>query len=130
MKVLPLAAPAREGAWFIAVGAGAAATHAAVFWLAQHALLAELANALGFIVAFFVSFAGHRWLSFRDAATGMGQSLLRFALTALAGFALNELVFSALLRLAHWPSWLALVAAMLVAACQTFVLGRYWAFRR
>lgn len=120
----------REGFWFLVVGTAAAATHAAVFWLAQHALLAELANALGFIVAFFVSFAGHRWLSFRDAATGMGQSLLRFALTALAGFAVNELVFSALLRLAHWPSWLALLAAMLVAAGQTFVLGRYWAFRR
>ena len=92
-------------------------------------MLAELANALGFAVAFFVSFAGHRWLSFRGAATGVGQSLLRFATTALAGFAVNEIVFALLLRGAGWPSWLALFIAMAVAAGQTFVLSRYWAFR-
>lgn len=121
---------AREGFWFVVTGSAAAATHAGVFWLAQQALVAELANALGFIVAFFVSFAGHRLLSFRDAATGVGQSLARFAATALAGFATNEAVFSTLLRWANWPSWLALFAAMLVAAGQTFLLGRFWAFRR
>ena len=120
---------AGQGLWFIGVGGAAAATHAAVFWLAQHAMLAELANALGFAVAFFVSFAGHRWLSFRGAATGVGQSLLRFATTALAGFLVNEIVFALLLRGAGWPSWLALFIAMAVAAGQTFVLSRYWAFR-
>ncbi len=120
---------ASQGLWFIGVGGAAAATHAAVFWLAQRAMLAELANALGFAVAFFVSFAGHRWLSFRGAATGVGQSLLRFATTALAGFLVNEIVFALLLRGAGWPSWLALFIAMAVAAGQTFVLSRYWAFR-
>jgi len=29
-----------------------------------------------------------------------------------------------------WPSGLALVAAMVVAAGQTFWLSRYWAFKR
>lgn len=121
---------AREGFWFIVVGSAAAATHAAVFWLVQHLVLAEVANAVGFVVAFFVSFAGHRHLSFQDAGTGVAQSLARFATTAVAGFFVNEAVFSALLRWAHWPSWLALFAAMLVAAAQTFMLSRYWAFRR
>ena len=123
-------ARAREGFWFIVVGTAAAATHAAVFWLAQHVVLAEAANALGFVVAFFVSFAGHRHLSFQDAGTGVGQSLARFATTAIAGFAANEAVFAMLLRWAGWPSWLALFTAMLVAAGQTFVLSRFWAFRR
>ena len=120
---------ARTGFWFGAVGVAAAATHAAVFGLAQSALWPELANALGFVVAFGVSFVGHRWLSFRDASTGVGQSLLRFGATAVAGFAVNEAVFSLLLRGAGWPSWLALFAAMGVAAGQTFLLGRFWAFR-
>ncbi|MGB7423062.1 MAG: GtrA family protein [Comamonas sp.] len=120
----------REGFWFLVVGTAAAATHAAVFWLAQHAMLAEVANAAGFVIAFFVSFFGHRCLSFQDAGTGVGQSLVRFATTAIAGFVVNEAVFSLLLRWVHWPSWLALFAAMLVAAAQTFVLSRYWAFRR
>lgn len=120
----------RTGFWFGAVGAAAALTHLLVFGVAQRWLAPEWANAMGFAVAFFVSFGGHRWLSFRDAGTGVGQSLGRFAATALLGFATNEAVFVLLLRGLGVPSWPALVAALLVAAGQTFVLSRFWAFRR
>lgn len=116
--------------WFLAVGGGAAATHMGVFALVQAKMWPELANALGFGVAFFVSFAGHRLLSFKDAGTTVGTSFKRFVVTALAGFASNELVFVALLRGLELPSLLALFVALLFAAGQTFVLSRYWAFRR
>ena len=121
---------ARTGVWFLIVGVAAALTHAGVFALAQSHLWPEVANAVGFIVAFFVSFAGHRWLSFADTGTSLGTSLLRFGVTALGGFATNEIVFSVLLRGAGWPSRAALLAGMVAAAGQTFVLGRWWAFRR
>ncbi|QTD45842.1 GtrA family protein [Ottowia testudinis] len=121
---------ARTGLWFIAVGASAALTHAAVFGLAKAWLWPELANAAGFGVAFFVSFFGHRLLSFQDAGTSVWQSLRRFGATALLGFAVNEGVFVLLLRGFGWPSWPALIAALIVAAGQTFVLSRFWAFRR
>jgi putative flippase GtrA len=101
-----------------------------VFALAQHWLWPELANALGFAIAFFVSFTGHRWLSFHDAGTTVAQSFTRFLATALAGFATNELAFSLLLRAADWPSLPALFTALVLAAGQTFVLSRFWAFRR
>ena len=120
----------KSALWFVIVGTLAALTHMAVFVLTQSRIWPELANALGFGVAFGVSFAGHRWLSFADTRTSVGRSLSRFALTALAGFASNEAVFVALWRGLALPSMLALVAAMLVAAGQTFVLGRFWAFRR
>lgn len=120
----------RTGFWFGAVGAAAALTHLLVFGVAQRWMAPEWANAMGFAVAFFVSFGGHRWLSFRDAGTGVGQSLGRFAATALLGFATNEAVFVLLLRGLGVPSWPALMAALLVAAGQTFVLSRFWAFRR
>ena len=116
--------------WFLAVGGSAALTHMGVFALMQNQMWPELANALGFLIAFFVSFAGHRFLSFKDAGTSVGTSLGRFAVTALAGFASNELVFTLLLRGLGWPSLLALFVALVVAAGQTFVLGRFWAFRR
>ncbi len=116
--------------WFLAVGGGAAATHMGVFALVQSRMWPELANALGFGVAFFVSFAGHRLLSFKDAGTTVATSFKRFVVTALAGFASNELVFVALLRGLELPSLLALFVALLFAAGQTFVLSRYWAFRR
>ena len=120
----------RTSFWFGAVGASAALTHLLVFGVAQRWMAPEWANAMGFAVAFFVSFGGHRWLSFRDAGTGVGQSLGRFAATALLGFATNEAVFVLLLRGLGVPSWPALMAALLVAAGQTFVLSRFWAFRR
>ena len=116
--------------WFLAVGGSAALTHMAVFAWVQAFMLPELANALGFCVAFFVSFAGHRLLSFKDATTSVATSLGRFAVTALAGFASNELVFTALLRVLGLPALLALFVDLVFAAGQTFVFSRFWAFRR
>lgn len=116
--------------WFLVVGGSAAATHMAVFALAQAHMWPELANALGFVIAFVVSFAGHRLLSFQDAGTTVSTSLRRFGITALAGFASNELIFVLLLRGLGLPSLLALFLALLFAAGQTFVLSRFWAFRR
>ena len=101
-----------------------------VFAMVQHQIWPELANALGFCVAFLVSFGGHRLLSFRDASTSVTTSLRRFAITALAGFASNEVIFIVLLRALNWPALLALLVALVLAAGQTFVLSRYWAFRR
>ena len=116
--------------WFLAVGGAAAATHMVVFALAQGHMWPELANALGFVIAFGVSFTGHRWLSFKDAGTSVATSLRRFGITALAGFASNEIVFVVLLRGLGLPSLLALFLALVFAAGQTFVLSRFWAFRR
>lgn len=116
--------------WFLAVGGTAAATHLGVFALLQGHMLPELANALGFVIAFFVSFSGHRLLSFQDASTSVGTSLGRFAVTALAGFATNELIFALLLRGVGLAPLVALVMALVLAAGQTFVFSRFWAFRR
>lgn len=89
-----------------------------------------MANAAGFCVAFVVSFAGHRRLSFSDADTSLWQSFRRFSVTALAGFAANEVMFVALLRGLNLPDWLALFVALVFASAQTFLLSRFWAFRR
>lgn len=116
--------------WFLAVGGCAALTHMGVFALTQHAMWPELANALGFVIAFFVSFTGHRLLSFKDAGTSVATSFKRFMVTAVAGFICNELVFVLLLRGLGLPSLLALFTALVFAAGQTFALSRFWAFRR
>jgi putative flippase GtrA len=120
----------RTGLWFLVVGASAALTHMAAFALVAPYLLPELANAAGFCVAFVVSFAGHRFLSFQDADTPLWQSFKRFGVTALAGFAANEAMFVVLLRVFELPNLLALFIALVLASAQTFVLSRFWAFRR
>jgi putative flippase GtrA len=48
----------------------------------------------------------------------------------LAGFATNEGVFVLLLRGAGLPALAALLVALVAAAGQTFLLSRFWAFRR
>jgi len=122
-----------SGFWFVLVGASAALTHMAVFafvvFLAP-TLWPEIANVAGFLVAFLVSFVGHRRLSFQDADTSLLQSFMRFAATAVAGFVTNEAVFIALFRVLELPTWLALIGGIVVSAVQTFVLSRFWAFRR
>ena len=119
-----------SGLWFGLVGASAAAVHLLVFELARRVVPPEWANVAGFLVAFGLSFSGHRWLSFKGTRTGLQQSLLRFALTAVAGFGTNELCFVLALRVMDWPIWPSLLLALLLASGQTFLLGRFWAFRR
>ena len=119
--------------WFLITGATAALTHMGVFTLVQHLhpdVWPEAANALGFVIAFVLSFGGHRWFSFKGTSTPVQQSLARFAVTALAGFACNEVVFMVLTRRYGWLGLLALFAALVVASAQTFVLSRFWAFQR
>ncbi|MDI9332380.1 MAG: GtrA family protein [Alphaproteobacteria bacterium] len=120
----------KSGLWFGLVGLSAAAVQTGVFAALRTAIWPELANALGFAVAFGVSFLGHRRLSFSDTTLAPQQSLKRFVITALLGFAANELSFTMMWRCFEWPSLLSLWLAMGVAAAQTFVLGRYWAFAR
>lgn len=116
--------------WFVAVGAGAALTHLGVYVVTSHLLnvMNEWANVCGFTVAFFVSFLGHRYLSFRDNTTPFKTSLLRFLITAVAGFLTNESVFIVLLRQLDFNDWVALFVAIAAAAAQTFTLSRMWAF--
>ena len=122
-----------SGFWFVLVGASAALTHMAVFTLVLFlvpTLWPEIANVVGFLVAFLVSFVGHRLLSFQDAGTGLMQSFLRFAATAVAGFMTNEAVFIVLFRVLGLSTWLALICGIVLSALQTFVLSRFWAFKR
>ena len=122
-----------SGFWFVLVGASAALTHMAVFTLVLvlvPTLWPEIANVAGFLIAFFVSFVGHRRFSFQDAGTSLMQSFLRFAATAVAGFVTNETVFILLFRLLGLPTWVALISGIVFSAVQTFVLSRIWAFKR
>ena len=122
-----------SGFWFVLVGASAALTHMAVFTLVLllvPTLWPEIANVAGFLVAFLVSFVGHRRLSFQDAGTSVMQSFVRFGATAVAGFVTNEAVFIVLFRVLALPTWVALICAIVVSAVQTFVLSRFWAFKR
>lgn len=120
----------RAGFWFLVVGGCAAATHGAVLALLAQVMRPEWANAIGFVVAFGVSFVGHSRLTFPNPAASAGQGLFRFAITSLAGFASNEVVFIILHAGLGWPVGWSWLCATGLTAIQTFCLGKWWAFRR
>jgi putative flippase GtrA len=127
----PKASSFRSAFWFIVVGGCAALTHLGVYTVCINIFdfIKEAANACGFVVAFFVSFAGHRYLSFKDFKAPAKRSLWRFLCTALLGFFTNEALFTILWRVLGVNSWLALFIAIFCAAACTFVLSRVWAFQ-
>ena len=119
-------------AWFIAVGCAAAAVH----WLAVVALVghggwpALLANVLGWLLAFGVSFAGHHRLSFRGHGAPLGAAARRFFIVSAAGFAVNEAAYAGLLRWGVLRYDLGLALVLVGVAALTYLLGRHWAFLR
>lgn len=117
------------------VGLTAAAVHYwVVIGLVELAHIAPLhANVGGFIVAFWVSYFGHRHWTFSDAvashADGEHPSFLRFLAVAVLGFCMNQLLFYLLLRYVGLPYYVALALVVFTVAVMTYVLSRLWAFR-
>ena len=123
-----------QAAWFVLVGAAAAAVHFGILvLLVQWAGVAPAwANVAAFVVALCVSFGGHFCLTFRQPGQHRSwlRSLWRWLASSVGGFALNQLLFVVGLywfgRHAYVPVWLAVTLLVTLA---TFALGKFWAFR-
>lgn len=118
---------------FVVVGCAAAVVHWSVVRAVVDgwAVAPLLANVLGWVVAFGVSFAGHHRWTFGDApGRDARRSLPRFLLVSLAGFAVNEATYAALLGgLGGWRYDVVLAVVLVAVAGLTFVASRLWAFR-
>ena len=114
---------------FGCVGAAASAVHLAVVAaLVPPGLPPAWANPVAFLVAFQVSYYGHRGRTFRqpDGAS----AYRRLFLVALGGFALNEAAYVPLLELAPIDYRVVLAAILMVQAGISFLIARGWVFRR
>lgn len=115
--------------WFIAVGTAAAALHWGVVVLAVRAGAQPLwANPLGWFVAFWASWGGHRHLTFAGGENAAPTSLWRFAIVSATGFAINEAAYAVLLRGAGLRYDIALAAVLAGVAVLTWLASRHWAF--
>jgi putative flippase GtrA len=122
----------RRLGWFVAVGTGAAAVHFFVV-----VLLVEtggwrplVANPLGWLVAFGVSFFGHHRLTFHNSGARIGQAARRFLLISATGFAVNETSYATLLAYGAIGYQLALGVVLVAVAALTYWASRRWAFMR
>lgn len=121
----------RQLFWFVAVGCTAAATHwLVVVAVVDHVGLAPLlANLVGWLVAFGVSFWGHYQLTFKHQRAPLAQASVRFFAVSALGFSVNELAYAFLLRVTTLRYDLLLALILIGIAIMTFILGRFWAFR-
>jgi putative flippase GtrA len=115
--------------YFGLVGVTASLVHlllaSALFSLAGMSIFT--ANVFGFAVAFAVSYFGHYHLTFRSQQAHR-VAVARFVVTALAGFAINNLCLAMLTwAIGHESQW-SLAAAILVAAAVVYLLSGRWAF--
>lgn len=117
--------------WFIIVGCAAAATHwaVAVACVAGAGLRPLVANVVGWLVAFCVSFTGHYRLTFRHQHAPLARAAVRFFMVSALGFAVNETAYAALLKWTTIRYDILLALVLIAIAGLTFILGRYWAFR-
>lgn len=116
---------------FVTVGTVAAGVHfAVVVVLVSQGLLAPLwANAVGWIVAFMASYAGHRGLTFRHQGASTARSLARFFVISAAGFLVNETAYAVLLRHSGLGYQAALALILVAMATLTYLASRHWAFQ-
>ncbi|WP_174875316.1 GtrA family protein [Vogesella oryzae] len=121
----------KQASWFIVVGCAAAATHwlIAVLCVELAHLPPLLANVVGWLTAFVVSFSGHYRLTFRHQRVGLWHACRRFFLVSAGGFAVNEAAYALLLRLQVLRYDVLLFLLLLGMAVITFLLSRYWVFR-
>ena len=115
---------------FAIIGGLATATHLLVGNLLIFAGYAALkANVMAFLVAFFVSFFGHFYYSFADHNQRVTTSLLRFALTALIGFSVNQSILWSFISIDFLIGNAALIASTTFSMVVTYFLSKLWAFR-
>lgn len=117
---------------FIAVGCLAAATHwlVAVACVETLRLAPLLANVVGWLAAFCVSFAGHLLFTFRHPLHAWPRAAAKFFFVSASGFAVNEGAYAWLLHVSSVRYDILLAAVLVGIAAGTFIASRLWAFRR
>lgn len=121
----------RQISLFVAVGCAAAATHWAVAVGCVEAFGAPplLANLIGWLIAFLVSFSGHYRLTFRHSPVPWAVAARRFLFISAIGFAINESTYAWLLHATDVPYDTLLALILIGLAFATFLASRLWAFR-
>ncbi len=111
------------------VGLAAAMVHMGVaIFLNRVSNFSVLAsNAVGFLIAFSVSFLGQYYWTFRSAASMRG-AVSKYFLIAMMAFLVNNLVLVWLVEQNVVGDVEALLIAAAVIPAITYLLGRFWVF--
>lgn len=113
--------------YFILVGITAALTHFSIVALLDlHPLIS---NVIAFVIAFNISFLGHKYLTFSAPNQEKKLKLPYFFMVAGSALILNETLYFLLLHYTNLHYLVALVLVLGTVAVYTFLLSRFWACR-
>jgi putative flippase GtrA len=88
------------------------------------------ANVVGFLIAFQISYWGHRHFTFQKKHVPWTETLPRFFIVAVLSFLVNEAMYYMLLTYTQLNYRLSLFLVLALVAILTFVMSRQWAFAR
>ena len=117
--------------YFGVTGISAAAVHiltvlALVTYMESKPLIA---NVFAFLLAFNVSFFGHRYFTFAKLHNQKQLSLPHFFLVASSAGIINELLYFLLLDYTPLNYLMSLIIVLGLVSVYSFILSRFWACR-
>jgi len=114
------------------VGISATATLSAAYmsFVSLELLTPFLANLVAYLIAFAVSFLGHRHWTFGDAEKGgrNAYAIFRFLAVSLTALAINSAAVLLLVNHLALPVWTPLIVFIGVTPLFTFLMNRFWVF--
>lgn len=112
--------------YFILVGGLATLSNFSVAWLTLKifSLHETIAVIIGYFVAFWVSYIGHRFLTFQKAANP-----LKFLMLSLSMLALYEILILFFTNMLHIRGFWAIVIPLSVVTTLTFIISKYKVFK-
>jgi putative flippase GtrA len=117
--------------FFLLIGSLAAATNFILVWcFVDYNLLNPLtANAIAFLIAFNVSYLGHRKLTFKQSSRPIKKTLPYFFSNAVIGLLLSECIYYLFLHYTSFHYLLALLSTMSIVAIYTFIISKWVIFK-
>jgi putative flippase GtrA len=118
----------RQVTSFGAVGICATLTHVTIAWFAAASMGSHylVANLLGALAAFFVSFLGNALLTFRSARP-LSHSAPRYVVVTLTGYALASAIMAVVERLG-WPGYVYAALVLCIVPPTNLALAKLWVF--
>lgn len=113
------------------IGVAAAIVHFSVVvsLVELYSLNPLIANFFAFLVSFQVSYAGHRYWTFRGTQAQHRVALPKLLLLQSGGFVANEGLFYFFMQYMHLPYTAALILVLAILPLITFTFTKLWIFR-
>ncbi len=117
--------------YYLLIGGTSALTH--IFIVFQLVSLWQtqplIANIIAFLIAFNVSFLGHKYLTFSQLQDDKQLSLPHFFLVASSAGLLNEFLYYLALKFTPLNYLVALILVLGLVSLYSYLISRHWACR-